>query len=434
MKHNRLYIILLMLLAAALAAVFYTQPYKRTLTIGICADSYWEVPVGDSNALLEEAIAEFQAENPHVEIKFISGIQKADYHEWLAEKLLSGEEPDLFILTSQDFVTYAEMGAIRELNLFIEHDPELKLANYYPAAIDSCMRNDKYYALPIESVPMLMFVNKTLLANHNIPLPASDWTWQDFYAISRAVTADNTQNGKPATYGSYAYTWLQAAICNDVRLFSKDYKTAYFDSEEMRSTLEFMHRLYQLNGGYQVTAQDFDLGKVAFRPLSFAEYRTYQPYPWRVKKYSSFDWDVVTFPKGPYGKNISYMSTMRMGISSRSKNTELAWSFLKKLSYDKHTQLRILEKSQGLPSRNDILNTPEGTQLFLKSMDEENHHLTISAIHTIMMEARNEVDSQKFKGAILQADTDIKKIIDGSLTINSTLSQLQKSINAYLVK
>ena len=54
--------------------------------------------------------------------------------------------------------------------------------------------------------------------------------------------------------------------------------------------------LKQLNHNYNVTAKDFDMGRVAFRPFTFAEYRTYKPYPWRIKKYSTFEWDCLKMP------------------------------------------------------------------------------------------------------------------------------------------
>ena len=41
-------------------------------------------------------------------------------------------------------------------------------------------------------------------------------------------------------------------------------------------------------------SEDFDQGKVAFCPLTFAQYRTYQPYPYRISKYTSFKWSCIS--------------------------------------------------------------------------------------------------------------------------------------------
>ena len=69
------------------------------------------------------------------------------------------------------------------------------------------------------------------------------------------------------------------------------------------------------------SARDFDEGKVAFRPFLFSDYRTYQPYPWRIKRYSDFLWDCIPMPHGPAGGNSSELSTVLAGISSRSAHT-----------------------------------------------------------------------------------------------------------------
>ena len=47
--------------------------------------------------------------------------------------------------------------------------------------------------------------------------------------------------------------------------------------------------------------------------MSFAEYRTYKPYPYRVKKYTQFEWDCIQMP-GADENNSSEVSSLLMGI------------------------------------------------------------------------------------------------------------------------
>ena len=133
-----------------------------------------------------------------------------------------------------------------------------------------------------------MFVNKTLLAHEGLAMPPLDWTWTDFCALSRQLTKDTDGDGVPDQFGYYDYTWEQAAVANGVRLFREDGKGSYFADPRMEEPVRFIKELEGTHAGYKVTAHDFDMGRVAFRPFTFAEYRTYKPYPWRVKKYSSF--------------------------------------------------------------------------------------------------------------------------------------------------
>ncbi len=47
-------------------------------------------------------------------------------------------------------------------------------------------------------------------------------------------------------------------------------------------------KFYNLQKAFKVSADDFDQGKVAFLPMTLAQYRTYKPYPYRIARYSSF--------------------------------------------------------------------------------------------------------------------------------------------------
>ena len=203
--------------------------------------------------------------------------------------------------------------------------------------------SDLQYALPQESVPTIMFVNKTLLEEQEIPVPDNDWTWEDFYRICAQVTDVDRRR-----FGVYDYTWLNALYSNGASLFSEDGTFCYLADRNITASIQFVKKLYALNEGYTVTARDFDVGNVAFRPFLFSEYRAYQPYPWRVKKYSGFEWDCICMPSGPEGDNISDLHTMLLGISARSKRQELAWELAKMLSLDAQVQRDLYTYSHGI--------------------------------------------------------------------------------------
>lgn len=432
-KYIKFFIGLLFLI---LAVIRFWPASPPVLTVAICADSYWGVPDGHPTAIWEKAIEKFQTQHPNVQVKLIAGVQKADYGEWLAERLLSGQEPDVFIIPREDFDNYASKEAVLPLNNLIEADSDFDTTLYYPVSLQSGQLGSTFYALPLESVPTLMFVNKTMLRDYQIPLPPPTWTWQDFYSICQQTTQDTNGDGKLDTFGAYGYTWQQAALDNNVLLFQTDgnNRIARFEGLDLEAAIHFVRSLQELNQGYRPTARDFDLGHIAFRPLTFAEYRTYQPYPWRVKKYSSFDWDVVPFPAGPAGQNLSHVDTMLMGISRHSKNPQLAWELLKTFSYNQDVQKLILTHSLGLPVRNDILTEADSQKSFQQSMGATNQNLTLSAIHTIMLEAVPEPVFRQNQEAMEKANSFISRIIEENLPLNNNLNQLQREINSLLLQ
>lgn len=74
-----------------------------------------------------------------------------------------GMQPDLFMVLDQDFNTMASLGALKELNSFIEQDQYVQSADFYSSAIEEGTYNHQIYALPYQCNLKLMFVNKGLL-------------------------------------------------------------------------------------------------------------------------------------------------------------------------------------------------------------------------------------------------------------------------------
>lgn len=410
--------------------LYWQLSQPRVLRIGIVGGSLWGVPQNDAYAVLDNVIARFEQQHPGVQVKCVHGITQEDYPEWLAEQLLAGSAPDVFLILPDDFKLYAGMGALKDLTGYAKQDPDIDMDNYYPAALAYGQHDGHLYALPGESVPTLMFVNKTLLAREGIPMPQDDWTWEDFLRISRQVTRDTDGDGVLDQFGSYGYNWQLAAVANDAPAFREDGRASYFADGRMEEAVQFLMQLQGLNGERQVTLRDFELGHVAFRPMSFAEYRAYKPYPWRIKKYSTFAWDCVRLPQGPHGTGQSPMATMLMGMSAQTSQPELAWQLLKLLCYDAQTQQQLLTDSQGLPSRRDILEDSASQELLQEQGTATG--MKLQRISQVMANASEEPRFPKYHDALLLANVRLQQIISGNVPYNNALNKLQKEINAYL--
>ena len=67
------------------------------------------------------------------------------------------------VILPEDFVQFSSAGALRALDGFIKRDREVETSDFYPAALQAGADKGKQYALPLECVPQMMFINKTLL-------------------------------------------------------------------------------------------------------------------------------------------------------------------------------------------------------------------------------------------------------------------------------
>ena len=161
---------------------------QKVLTVGIYSGSYWGTPTGDSYQVLDDAIARFEADHPGLKVEYVSGIGTDAYSEWLTQQILLGREPDVYFVLPEDFNLLVSSGALENLDSMMDADADFDQAAYYGACLRAGQSDGRQYALPYESVPTMMFVNKTILEEHGIAVPNNDWTWDDFYRICAQVT------------------------------------------------------------------------------------------------------------------------------------------------------------------------------------------------------------------------------------------------------
>lgn len=257
---------------------------QNTLRVGIFYGSNWEVPGTVHYEILDQAIKKFESKYPNVKVEYEKGILSNDYSEWLSEQILKGTEPDVYLVLDEDFNTLASLGALKNLDMLVGGDKEFDSNVFYSSVYKAGQYEGSQYALPMECNPTLMFVNKTLLQKEGIKVPDNDWTWDDFYDICKTIVKDSDGDGQMNQFGCYDYTWLQAVYSNGITPFNQSGTFSNFLDEKFSQSLEFVKRLEATNRNYQVTSNDFDLGKVAFRPFTFSDYRTYMPYPWKNQK------------------------------------------------------------------------------------------------------------------------------------------------------
>lgn len=427
---KRLFCILLILIILGVL-IYINLDREKTITLGVFVGNAWNVPTSSSYQIIDDAIAKFERENKGVKVEYISGILKDEYSEWLSSALIRGEAPDVFFILSDDFSTFSSVRALKDLTSLIKEDKSFQKEKFYSAAYNYGRLEGVQLALPFESVPNMMFVNKTLLKENGIKTPREDWTWDDFYDICKEVTKDRDGNGVLDQFGVYNYTWREAFLTNSVELFNETGTKCQLNSENVNESIEFLQQLSDLNQGYQVTAKDFDMGNVAFQPVLLSDYRTYKPYPWSIKKYSDFDWDCITLPKGPKGENISELQTILMGINARTKESELAWKLLKTFTYDEEIQMEIFKYQVGTSVLRDVTDSKEAMEL-INADDRENSKVNTEMISNIMETAKSQENKRGLDIVQVRLNEGIEKIIREDENTDVSLLILQQSINREL--
>ena len=416
--------------------IFTVQGRNKTVTLelGIFAGSNWDVPNPENYKMFDEIISKFEKAYPGIKVTYRSGTLKEDYSEWLAQKIINGKQPDVFVVLSSDFNTFSSIGVMKDLNKLIENDQDFDREKLYTNALKSGQFRGHQYALPLEVVPVLMFANRTLLRNEGIEVPKGDWTWEDFYDICQRVTKDTDGDGKIDQFGTYGFTWQHAVYTNGQNLFDANGTTAYFEPSEVLESINFIKKLNELNQNFKPTSDDFDLGKVAFRPFPFSTYRAYKPYPLRVKKYSSFEWEGIKMPKGPNGNNAAELYSFLIGMSSITNNEKEAWELIKYLTTDESIQLSIFGYSHGVSALKNVNESDEAGEILLRDNPDEETVINMDMLEEVIENSIVIPSFEKYEEAMSMADKELFQVINGDKNAETSLSIIQREIEKFLIQ
>lgn len=419
-------------IAIVLGLISLNKSNEIVLEFGMFTGSGWDVANANSYILIDKAIAQFEQEHPNVKIHYYSGVSKDDYSEWFARKLLQGKEPDIFMILGKDFNQFCSMGVMKNLDSLIREDKNFNSNDYFTSAYQAGQYEKTQYALPYETVPMLMFVNKTLLNNEGITMPDYEWTWEDMYSICEKVTKDKNGDGILDQYGIYNFNWVDAVYTNSGKIFDRDGKQCYFENENMVESIKYIKKLNDLSLGERMTQEDFNNGRVAFMPLSFAEYRTYKIYPYRIKRYSDFQWECITMPAGNKGDNVSRVNSLLMGISANTKHEELAWDFLKLMTYDEEIQTNIFRYSQGASVLKNVTQSNKMEEIVRENLEEGDTVISGDLLGYVIENGHINPSFRKYDQALAFANDEINKIVEDEKTVDSSLKILQRAMDDYL--
>lgn len=413
------------------SSLFMWLKAPKTITLGFYSDSSWGVRNDKGYSFIDHAIKEFEKQNPNVKIKYESGIRQKNYLDWLSDKIISNQTPDVYLVSPKDLGYLASIGAMQNLDPAL-HFSKFDTKDYYPVTLEAGRYNGHQYALPLEADPTVLCVNTDLLKKEGITVPRSGFTLEEFYQICRQVTKDTNNDGTLDQFGFADYSWKDTVQAYGAHLFSTDGSKSYFNSKQVRQALVMSEKFYNLQKGAKVSADDFDQGKVAFLPMTLAQYRTYKSYPYRIARYSSFRWTCIKMPAIDPKVRSTAVETSTLALSSHSKHPILALRFLKFLSADKKIQARLLEDSQGASVLTSVMNGPK-TQALLAQGIKDDNALTTKNYAEIMDNATVTPKFRHYSNVMEKADYLIERALNEG-DIDAQLSDIQKQIQVELEK
>ena len=158
--------------------------------------TFWHGYTEADGDVLEQIVADFNADNPDIEIS-------TEINPWaviddtLLPSLSAGTGPDIVAMPAERLPVYADRGAFAPLDDF--YADSANAAAVVDGGVEMVTVNGSAYGVPTGFVPLAVYYNQALFDEAGITeIPQ---TWDEWVAVSEQLTIDENGDGTPEQYG-----------------------------------------------------------------------------------------------------------------------------------------------------------------------------------------------------------------------------------------
>lgn len=296
----------------------------------------------EGTKLEQEIFQVFEEQNPGVKIEVVTSPYN-EYNQKIMTMAAGNEAPDLIWLQPAAFAEFVNNGLIVDLT---DKMSELDTDEFLPGILELGQIDGKQYALIRDASAFQLGYNKDMFDEAGVPYPEDDWTWDDFIEIGKQLTKFD-EDGRPLQFGIENYYTDEILVQNGARILSEDGSTVLVDSPEAIEAITFGRDLIHKHQ-IQPTAEQAQGISGGMFLSGLAAMKLMGPWDWKdTNKNADFAWDVVPLPAGK-GGNVAAAAYLPIGISTQSEHPDVAWEFLKFLTYGEGQDIQM-DKINAIP-------------------------------------------------------------------------------------
>jgi multiple sugar transport system substrate-binding protein len=322
--------------------------------------------------VLQALIAQFEEAHPNIHVEFVP-IDQGTWDAGLTNLASQGQLPDVFWVFSVSAAVSNEWAL--DLTEFYEKDPDVQ--ELYPTMVSSSKIGGKNYSYPAVLFPHMVFMNKTLFEKYNVDMPATDWTWDDYFDL-----AEELSHPEEFYFGVSNPLYVDlfpAAINGNQGKFGWDGEAYHFDDAWVEA-VETRAEVINNKICEWMSAEDKEavLGDPGAWPPGKGRTAMHIDWPWTMAMFNTTvkeetGCEFVYYPL-PMGEGKGELAIVDNGIIAAStEHPREAWELAKWMSWGPMAALKRQEtyRSLGYPvSRMPVVSTPEVWQDLVDNADD----------------------------------------------------------------
>lgn len=309
----------------------------------------------DERKAYDKAIAQF-SKATGATVKVIA-TDPDQYRTKLQAAITGNQAPDVFYLEQGSVLAFASTGVVRDITADVE-SAGVDLNNVWKYGVDSyrfdgtAVGKGEIYGLPKDIGPFSFGYNKTMLEKAKLPLPDADkpYTWAEFREVCKELTSTKQWGtGLNAQWNLQSWVWSNGGDWVD-----EARRTVTVDTPEFAEALQDFADIQVVDKSTPSIAQAQTMdtyqrwmrGQLGFFPVGPWDVSTYQKLP--------FEWDLIPYPVGKSGQPATWLGSLGISVSSKSKNPELAAQLAIYLSSNEETQRSLYQAGIQIPNLIDM--------------------------------------------------------------------------------
>ncbi|BBI31226.1 ABC transporter substrate-binding protein [Cohnella abietis] len=355
-------------------------------------------------------------------------------------------QPDVLLLEMPQYIKLAREGKLVSLEQRVK-EKSFNEATYSPSLLTMLriQGNDELYGLSDNLYSEAIYYNKTLLNKNQIPLPQSSMSWEETLRLANRVT--NTNAG---IAGYFAGTDERTRAWVTISGIGMTSKLQYVNAKEKKVTINTpaWAKIWQMVlDGYKSGAIIENTKEMSVNRGGHNYYKPEDSYGLFLSGKAAmikaspgfkdilneqkvgFEWGVVAEPSDPtLNEGISMQPLNIYAISAASPYKDEAWQLIDYLvGEERQKQQAAVISMGGLPAR---IHADQGEVSFIKPFIE----LAPSPVGQFVEFYRDDIPISFLDSFYNLANAYFLKLLDGTLSVDEALKQLQEEAQVELNK